>query len=59
MPEAQREYFSNDGRGFVINDHMVLLQGILHIVVWNLGADTLATFDFSLYYGSYLLTGVT
>ena len=38
---------------------MVLLQGILHIAVWDLGADTLATFGFSLDNGSYLLTGVT
>ena len=56
---AEGEYFPNDGRGFGINDQMVPLQGILQIAVWDLGADTLATFGFSLYYGSYLLTGVT
>ena len=38
---------------------MVLLQGILHIAVWDLGADTLATFSFRLDHGSYLLAGVT
>jgi len=56
---AEGEYFSNDGRGFGIDDQMILPLGILHISVRDLGADTLATFGFGFDYGTYLLTGVT